>query len=344
VKAGSDRWYRSAVLPDEPVNVELLDALRREPWNPGAHAVYADWLTEQGQPRGELIAVQLAAAQERTDALTDRERALVRAIESSFSGVERLRTLLTWRWHLGFVRSVTLDLRQDRKDAVDVVAPFFRLPAAALIDGVRVLGAAPPPVMQVVAEHVGGTVISIAQEGDAMGSASVVGALGGFPRLESLVLRQCVVQGPAGKLPAELLSLRLDRVTGGGFVLQSLSRGHPKLRQLSIADDRRRAFWHPEAHYGEEINIRAHLFGRALPALEELELADSDALWLLRAACDVKRIARLKRLTLRLSPDQVDEMNELMYRLRGPQVTIYLPDRSRGVTAPLPNVRVVYGG
>lgn len=45
-------------LGAEPINPVLEEALRAEPDDPGAALVYADWLQQQGHPRGALITVQ----------------------------------------------------------------------------------------------------------------------------------------------------------------------------------------------------------------------------------------------------------------------------------------------
>ena len=45
-------------LGGEPINRTLEDALRADPTDIGAPLVYADWLQQQGHPRGALIAVQ----------------------------------------------------------------------------------------------------------------------------------------------------------------------------------------------------------------------------------------------------------------------------------------------
>ncbi len=53
----------------------LLAAIRAAPYDDAARAVWADWLEEQGDPRGRFVAVQLATA---TRAPTDEERKAMR--------------------------------------------------------------------------------------------------------------------------------------------------------------------------------------------------------------------------------------------------------------------------
>jgi uncharacterized protein (TIGR02996 family) len=54
---------------------ELLEAIYANPDDLGARAVYGDWLTEMGDPRGELISLQLAAP---TDKSRRRQGALIK--------------------------------------------------------------------------------------------------------------------------------------------------------------------------------------------------------------------------------------------------------------------------
>lgn len=54
---------------------ELLEAVYANPEDPGARAVYGDWLTEHGDPRGELISLQLAPP---SDKSTRRQQALIK--------------------------------------------------------------------------------------------------------------------------------------------------------------------------------------------------------------------------------------------------------------------------
>jgi uncharacterized protein (TIGR02996 family) len=69
----------------------LADALAANPGDLAAHSAYADYLQEQGDPRGEFVQVQLAledpsrAAQDRA-ALQVRERELLRAHENDWLG------------------------------------------------------------------------------------------------------------------------------------------------------------------------------------------------------------------------------------------------------------------
>lgn len=73
---------------DEP---SLLAAIAADPVDDGPRAVYADWLQQLGDPRGELIAVQCALARGRTPELAARERALLDQHEAEWLARAGLR-------------------------------------------------------------------------------------------------------------------------------------------------------------------------------------------------------------------------------------------------------------
>ena len=79
-----DGWTRvcdprcEVPLGAEPINPVLEDALRTDPDDAGAALVYADWLQQQGHPRGALIAVQHRLATSPNDAqLLDAEQRII---------------------------------------------------------------------------------------------------------------------------------------------------------------------------------------------------------------------------------------------------------------------------
>jgi uncharacterized protein (TIGR02996 family) len=84
---------RKATPPPPPpaVRQALEAALAANPDDIGAHMAYADWLTEQGDPRGEFIQVQLALEDPRRsvrerDRRRQREQALRQAHEREWLG------------------------------------------------------------------------------------------------------------------------------------------------------------------------------------------------------------------------------------------------------------------
>jgi uncharacterized protein (TIGR02996 family) len=72
---------RDEVTQDER---RLVAAVAADPDDDGPRLVYADWLQQAGDPRGELIAVQCALARGHTTALADRERELLAQHEADW--------------------------------------------------------------------------------------------------------------------------------------------------------------------------------------------------------------------------------------------------------------------
>jgi uncharacterized protein (TIGR02996 family) len=103
---------------------ELLELVWANPTDPGARAVYGDWLVEQGDPRGELIALQLAPPTEKSP------RRIQRLIEQHWK--QWLGPLADWfqvapRFELGF--PVTGAVSQpSHRDGRDRLAPLLDRP------------------------------------------------------------------------------------------------------------------------------------------------------------------------------------------------------------------------
>jgi len=126
-----------------PVLTETLEAaILRDPDDLAAYAVYGDWLAEQGDPRGELIATQLAA-----DATNDPEirRAALRVFSKHrdyFVGA--LGSMIatdSFTWRAGFIHRAVLS--QDRllieggarvaSSLAEVVATLLAHPSARFL-------------------------------------------------------------------------------------------------------------------------------------------------------------------------------------------------------------------
>jgi uncharacterized protein (TIGR02996 family) len=92
-------------------NPELERAILWKPDDTDRWLVYGDWLQGQGDPRGELIAVQHALSQSRRRALITRERALLDTHAHAWLGalaIQERRSRFIGRWHLGFLRDVVM--------------------------------------------------------------------------------------------------------------------------------------------------------------------------------------------------------------------------------------------
>lgn len=87
----------------------LEAAIARAPEELGGYLVYADWLQQRGEPRGELIVVQRAlAGAPRDGALRAREAALFADHGDRLLGPLALVADARVDWHCGFVRSIEL--------------------------------------------------------------------------------------------------------------------------------------------------------------------------------------------------------------------------------------------
>jgi|GEM_PF-3207362 len=103
-------------------NAAMVDAILAAPDDDSPRLVYADWLTERGDPRGEFIQVQCTLGRslfgaggrrgtptgkrpEEVEALKERERALVKA--NGLRWLPQPRCFRDWSWRRGFVSSLT---------------------------------------------------------------------------------------------------------------------------------------------------------------------------------------------------------------------------------------------
>src|SRR5687768_14455004 len=93
-------------------NPDLEARIHANPDDREAYLVYADWLTEQGDPRGELITVQAKLADHPDDAeLAERAGRIAAANRDAWLGdlakLDPKKDLgVTWRW--GFIHGVRL--------------------------------------------------------------------------------------------------------------------------------------------------------------------------------------------------------------------------------------------
>jgi uncharacterized protein (TIGR02996 family) len=123
-KKGYQRVDAPAAPPREPrLEAAMFDA----PDDPGPALVYADWLQAAGNPWGELIAVQHALEQGKTNkTLKAREKALLKDLPLP------AKDLGTVTWKRGCLETVHLfnerDWMDDGYDVLAVVRPLFDLP------------------------------------------------------------------------------------------------------------------------------------------------------------------------------------------------------------------------
>jgi uncharacterized protein (TIGR02996 family) len=141
-----DHGYRARVAT--PTNPELEARILTNPDDLEVYLVYSDWLSERGDPRGELIAVQRQLGQQPDDAtLKAREQALLDANGATWLG-ELVKLgpkdlAVTWRW--GFIDAVRIGPPIDQHeyseiDFPDTIAQLMRLPGIGFLR-VLVIGA-----------------------------------------------------------------------------------------------------------------------------------------------------------------------------------------------------------
>ncbi len=129
-------------------NPDLEAAIVEDPDNSDAYAVYGDWLAQRGDPRGELIAVQLARRTRPDDAtLAERETELLDIYAYEWLGA------LAWpypgemriKWNYGFIQDVVFT-RPDDEDSpahnslLDAVRTLRTLPGLACLRDVELTG------------------------------------------------------------------------------------------------------------------------------------------------------------------------------------------------------------
>jgi uncharacterized protein (TIGR02996 family) len=113
-------------MPDES---SLIQAILASPEDDSARLAYADWLSERGNPRGELIRVQVTLARGVSDtaALQEQERELLARHQE-----EWLAELVTfgcnWEFDRGFVSkgAIAASTFRDQSAAIFRAAPLLR--------------------------------------------------------------------------------------------------------------------------------------------------------------------------------------------------------------------------
>jgi uncharacterized protein (TIGR02996 family) len=126
-------------------NPDLEDAIEADPFDVSAYMVYADWLQGQGDPRGELISLQLTAETKRDARLAKTAAALLDKHAGIFLGplAEHTRTYdgndrdaFTWRF--GFIHAAKLShsryTNEDFKGSMaEVLEALLRHPSGRFV-------------------------------------------------------------------------------------------------------------------------------------------------------------------------------------------------------------------
>lgn len=273
----------TATTSDEPRAPEIEAAIDEDPYDPIRYGVYADWLQDQGHPRGELIALQLAA--ERDSAIRPRADAHFERHIDSFLGQlaqyvrgydHRRRTeSLTWRF--GFVHGAFVVGSETGFSASTMMRDVFAHPsgrflAELAVSDTRYDANLQPAIELLVARRpatlrkltLGGERTDWRRPGAEKGDLSKA-----WPRLSSLhelALRGQFVLGDIALPQVTRVELRLAAYDGEA--LRAIERAAwPALETLEIAFD------HHHAVHRERLH--AWLAALDLPNLVELRFCDS---------------------------------------------------------------------
>lgn len=120
-------------------NAELEAQIAKNPGDPAAYLVYADWLAEKGDPRGELITVSVELEKDPANGkLAERARALHDAHDGDWLGEVAGNEHIVLTWKHGFIDSARIGGAGDYDDTPEVdlgelYAKLAPLPSAALM-------------------------------------------------------------------------------------------------------------------------------------------------------------------------------------------------------------------
>ncbi|MBA3503846.1 MAG: TIGR02996 domain-containing protein, partial [Deltaproteobacteria bacterium] len=108
---------------------ELLRSVIARPDDLDALRVYADVLIERGDPRGELIAVQLQRREQDSPELVARERELAAALDATLVG-QLDQPGAAFSWQRGFLEAIDFTPTAERRALADTLRQLGTLPLA----------------------------------------------------------------------------------------------------------------------------------------------------------------------------------------------------------------------
>jgi uncharacterized protein (TIGR02996 family) len=133
------------VVPAAQRNPELEKAIHADPYDTSAYMVYADWLQGQGDPRGELISLQLAAGTGRDAKVAKAAAALIADHTAYFLGPleDHLKVHdgsgdAAFTWRFGFIHAAKLSHNHHADDEFDgsldeVLTALLRHPSGQFV-------------------------------------------------------------------------------------------------------------------------------------------------------------------------------------------------------------------
>ncbi len=131
---------KAVTLEIEPIELELEAAIVANPYDRDAYAAYGDWYRAQNHPRGELIALQLAADDDRKIAeATKRHLARHKAqLLGPLEKYEGLGTESPLRWSFGFIHAIDLNIEGDSVDLGELVREVVAHPSGRFLADVTI--------------------------------------------------------------------------------------------------------------------------------------------------------------------------------------------------------------
>lgn len=138
-QTGGDLVTDSNIKPlDQKALKKQLSALNDD----GAHLVFADWLTEQGHPWGELITLQHNAAtatnDKKKEQLAKNAAKILKEHGTTIVGRLAQQKYAVLDWHLGMLRRATVETGIDFKGILSAVKELMALPVAQKLEGVGI--------------------------------------------------------------------------------------------------------------------------------------------------------------------------------------------------------------
>jgi uncharacterized protein (TIGR02996 family) len=175
------------------VEDQLVAQIVAAPDDPAVYLIYADYLQQRGDPRGRLIAIQVARAAADTPALEAEETALIAAYPPLRGPRLDLHREPAIAWANGFWRSIRVHAHDwgVTQDVFDGVATFLAAPSARFLRALRLEGPHSADVLPHVTAHAATLAeLVVDASGCVFDDASLI-ALAACTRLRRLALGGC---------------------------------------------------------------------------------------------------------------------------------------------------------
>jgi uncharacterized protein (TIGR02996 family) len=267
---------------------QLLAAIAAEPETLDNWIVYADWLSDRGDPRGELIAIELALeAGTAGDEAQARHRALVRDEDALLSPRLAAQAKHLWlEWWRGFVRGAEVMFGPiDDPPTREVLAALFADPHACMLRRLALGRRADlieaalscASVHELTLRDVTQTELPLAEA---------------FPNLDSLVLERGAFTIPELAL-ARLVHPRLRHIDGKCPALRTGNFDLPNLESIEVVID-------PVDYFDEGI------FAKPPPRLSRL--VASGSVELVRRLRTSRLVSQLRVLSIGVDRHTLEEL------------------------------------